>query len=108
MPTSFQLRRGPYLDWLQKNPRLRAGEMGYEIGTGRYKIGDGLRNWVDLPYFTNEEVIKQYVDDEIAALAAGVSGLTIDDLNTHINDTTPHPEYDEGPSLLLLYENAKV
>jgi hypothetical protein len=26
----------------------------------------------------------------------------------HIADPTPHAVYDEGPSLLLLYENAKV
>ena len=27
---------------------------------------------------------------------------------THINSTSPHPVYDDGPSLFLLYENAKV
>lgn len=26
----------------------------------------------------------------------------------HINSLTPHPVYDDGPSLFLLYENAKV
>lgn len=26
----------------------------------------------------------------------------------HVNDETPHPVYDDGPSLFLLYENAKV
>lgn len=26
----------------------------------------------------------------------------------HVNSLTPHPVYDEGPSLFLLYENAKV
>lgn len=30
-------------------------------------------------------------------------------LNAHITDSSPHPAYDEdGPSLFLLYENAKV
>lgn len=29
-------------------------------------------------------------------------------LLTHVNDETPHPVYDDGPSLVLLYENAKV
>lgn len=108
MPTGFQLRRGTGIDWATKNPRLREGEMGYEVGTGRYKIGDGVRSWIDLPYFTNEEVIKAYVDAEVAAIAGGITGLTVEDLNAHVNDTTPHPEYDDGPSLMLLYQNAKV
>lgn len=29
-------------------------------------------------------------------------------LVTHINSLTPHPVYDDGPSFLLLYQNAKV
>lgn len=29
-------------------------------------------------------------------------------LNEHINADEPHPAYDDGPSLFLLYENAKV
>lgn len=33
------------------------------------------------------------------------SAATID---AHLDDTTPHPVYDDGPSLVLLYENAKV
>lgn len=105
---TFLLRRGTFYDWATRNPRLMQGEMGYEIGTGRYKVGDGVRNWIDLPYFTNEALIKDYIDAEIAALAGSVSGVTEQDLIDHVNDTTPHPEYDEGPSLMLLYENAKV
>lgn len=26
----------------------------------------------------------------------------------HVADPTPHPVYDEGPDLILLYQNAKV
>lgn len=29
-------------------------------------------------------------------------------ITEHIEDPSPHPAYDEGPSLVLLYENAKV
>jgi hypothetical protein len=29
-------------------------------------------------------------------------------LALHIADPEPHPAYDDGPSLFLLYENAKV
>lgn len=108
MPTSFQLRRGTGIDWATKNPRLREGEMGFELGTNRYKIGDGVRNWNDLPYFTNEAVIKAYIDAEIADLAGSVSGVTQAELDAHINSELPHPVYEDGADLTLLYENAKV
>lgn len=33
---------------------------------------------------------------------------TADLLLEHINSETPHPVYDDGPDLTVLYENAKV
>lgn len=37
------------------------------------------------------------------------SGESIDtQIAVHVNHPTPHPVYDEGPDLILLYENAKV
>lgn len=41
---------------------------------------------------------------------AGLSGdQEADNLVTeHVLDETPHPAYDDGPSFLLLYQNAKV
>lgn len=108
MAVSFRPRRGTAFEWSTKNPRLGQGEWGYEIGTGRYKIGDGVRNWLDLPYFVDEKSMKEYVDAEVAALAGTVSGVTQQDLTNHIGSAAPHPVYDDGPSLMLLYENAKV
>lgn len=108
MPTSFQLRRGTYYEWQQKNPRLRAGEMGFEIGSNRYKIGDGLRSWVDLPYFQNDEVTKQYIDAEIAGIVLNVDGVTQLEFDTHVDSDAPHLNYDDGRSLVVLYENAKA
>ena len=37
-------------NWKQNNPRLENKEIGYERETGRYKIGDGIHNWNDLPF----------------------------------------------------------
>lgn len=108
MPTTFLLRRGTGIDWATKNPLLREGEMGLEIGTNRYKIGDGFRRWVDLPYFSDDSTLKAYIDAEIAALAGSVSGVTQQELTDHIEATEPHQNYDDGTSLVLLYENAKV
>lgn len=34
--------------------------------------------------------------------------VTSDDLQAHVDSPLPHPVYDDGPSLEILYENAKV
>jgi hypothetical protein len=48
----LQFRRGTFSEWNSKNPLLASGEMGMEIGPGdpKFKIGDGSRLWIDLPY----------------------------------------------------------
>lgn len=49
--TIFQLKRGNSDAWAAKNPILRAAEPGYELDTGKLKIGDGVSAWNDLAYF---------------------------------------------------------
>ena len=36
--------------WANKNPLLQKGELGHEKDTGRFKVGDGVTYWLDLPY----------------------------------------------------------
>jgi hypothetical protein len=88
----IQLRRDLATVWAEKNPRLASGEPGFEEDTGKLKIGNGAWHWNQLPYidFSGDP------GDISAVLAA------------HVNSLTPHPVYDDGPSLVLLYENAKV
>ena len=52
--TRIQLRRDIASEWLKYNPILAAGEAGYEIDTGKHKMGDGVTRWVDLSYFIPE------------------------------------------------------
>lgn len=84
--TVIRFKRGYSVSWSTKNPILSAGEPGVEIDTGQMKVGDGTTRWNDLPYTGEADII----------------------LGTHINDDLPHPVYDDGPSLSLLYANAKV
>ena len=86
----FRDKRAPAAEWTIKNPILEAGEHGFEEDTGKFKIGNGMIRWNGLPYFVP------------------ASGTTPEDLNAHIESETPHPVYDDGPDLTLLYENAKV
>lgn len=46
----IQLRRGLRDDWTAANSLLAEGELAVELDTGKYKLGDGIRLWNDLPY----------------------------------------------------------
>lgn len=46
----IQLRRGTATEWTAANPTLAPGEMGVELDTGKFKVGNGIQHWVDLPY----------------------------------------------------------
>ena len=90
----IQDRRNTTLRWVALNPVLAPGEHGYDTSNGKFKIGDGIARWNQLRYFAPE--------------GEANSPVTQEDLDDHINDETPHPAYDDGVSLVLLYTNAKV
>jgi hypothetical protein len=46
----FQLRRATNVQWESNNPILLAGEPGLASDTNQLKIGDGITNWINLPY----------------------------------------------------------
>jgi hypothetical protein len=95
--TRIQLRRGTAAFWTDENPVLHHGEPGFETDTGKLKIGDGETFWRELSYFTGLSLDGD--EDDATAMAL---------ITAHLSDTTPHSVYDDGPSLALLYENAKV
>lgn len=57
MATRIQLRRGTSADWQSANPTLSYGEVGVEIDSDRFRIGDGSTAWNSLPYFQDAETI---------------------------------------------------
>lgn len=50
MANRLQLRRGAASQWTLYNPLLAEGELAIELDTSKFKIGDGLNHWNDLPY----------------------------------------------------------
>ena len=50
MANRIQLRRGGAQEWANSNPTLAQGELGVELDTGRFKIGDGVTAWNSLRY----------------------------------------------------------
>jgi len=50
MAVQIQLRRGTASQWTTADPILALAEVGVEIDTNQFKIGDGESAWSDLPY----------------------------------------------------------
>jgi formylglycine-generating enzyme required for sulfatase activity len=50
--TQIQLRNGTFQEWYDANPILALGEPGFEINTGKLKIGDGVKRWNNLDYMS--------------------------------------------------------
>jgi hypothetical protein len=107
----FKLRRGTRELWAVRNPILRQGEPGVELDTSDFKIGDGVTPWNDLPYHLNEDDVLAVVFQAIADSELG-SAVTETEMaaaiQTHVDSEEPHPNYDDGSSFVLRYENAKV
>lgn len=62
MATKIRIRRGTAAEWTSSNPILGLGEMGIEVDTRNFKVGDGLTSWGSLNYYLG------YTDDEIDSL----------------------------------------
>ena len=55
MADRIQIRRDTKARWVDLNPILAAGEMGFEIDNNRLKIGNGITAWNSLPYITETD-----------------------------------------------------
>ena len=51
MATKIQIRRDTTSNWSSANPVLSSGELGINLTTGQFKIGDGSTAWNSLNYF---------------------------------------------------------
>jgi hypothetical protein len=50
MAIKVQFRRGTASQWTSANPLLAEGELGLELDTGRFKVGNGVGLWNALSY----------------------------------------------------------
>ena len=53
MTIRMQQRNGTASRWLDLNPILALGEIGYETDTGRFKFGNGVDTWTNLEYYSS-------------------------------------------------------
>lgn len=68
----LQIRRDTAANWTATNPVLAAGEPAVESDTGKTKTGDGIRNWVTLPY-ESEAGLSSAVPSPVGTAAAGTA-----------------------------------
>lgn len=54
-------------EWEKNNPVLLKGEIGIELETDKWKRGDGVTTWNDLPY-SKEEVFTKVEKDKLATV----------------------------------------
>jgi aerobic-type carbon monoxide dehydrogenase small subunit (CoxS/CutS family) len=77
MAIQIQIRRDTGANWTSTNPLLAQGELGieldYDASGVAFKVGDGVNNWVDLPYHG-------YSRNEIDSIITTISGQ-LDDHN---------------------------
>lgn len=52
-------------EWVNKNPILQAGEFGIENDTQKFKIGDGVTKWSNLPYVSGADSDSGIVVDTV-------------------------------------------
>ena len=88
MATRMQQRKGTAAQWISTNsgqgPVLNAGEIGFEIDTNKFKIGDGVNHWVDLVYFTDSASALAAINAVVDAAPAALN--TLNELAAAIND----------------------
>jgi hypothetical protein len=53
MAVRIQLRRDTAANWVSANPTLRAGEIGIETDTLKFKVGNGTSTWTQITAYAN-------------------------------------------------------
>ena len=80
MASRIQIRRDSAASWTSANPILAQGELGVELDTNKFKVGNGTSDWNSLAYLisTSDYIsgVPSSVDNEIA-LFSGTGGKTL-------------------------------
>lgn len=103
MPVQYSQNRGlTSAEWSIKNPILMANEIGIEIDTNKIKVGDGISNWLTLPYYVFKEAI-YFMEDSENNLNQSYGTTLIKNIN---QDTTLIDELNSGESITLMLNMA--
>ncbi len=61
MAVQISVRNGTKTQWASANPTLAQGEIGLEIDTYFFKVGDGATAWSSLPYWQPTHIISPFL-----------------------------------------------
>lgn len=78
---TIKLRHDTAARWVIVNPVLEVGEFGVESDTGRFKIGDDLLAWNDLPYRGESGGGLAAINVSAGATSESLSALTFQNSN---------------------------
>ena len=56
----IKFKRGTEARWAEVNPILENGEPGYVYDKHKFKIGDGVTHWNDLPYMDGKTEVMNF------------------------------------------------
>ena len=81
--TEIHIRRDSTLNWYASNPRLSLGEPGVDMDLHRFKIGNGIDRWNELPYMDDDlykllDKTQQDIADNVKALLNKINTNKID------------------------------
>ena len=79
----FQLKRDSSTNWKAHNPTLLIGEVGWEIDTNKFKIGDGTKKWNELSYIDATYALKSEIPINNNQLTNGAGYITSAALNNY-------------------------
>ena len=71
MAVRMQQRRATALQWLEADPILEPGEIGFETDTVAFKIGDGINTCSRLDYFETTAALQGTIDDYVPLTEKG-------------------------------------
>ena len=69
----MQQRRGTSTQWTATDPILAAGEIGFELDSGQFKMGDGVNHWSDLAYFKDISDLGANLDSYLLTTTRGAA-----------------------------------
>jgi hypothetical protein len=83
MATKIQVRRDTLSNWINNNPVLSAGEIGFVIDNNRMKVGDGALAFTLLPYLEADAYIDSVIlgtdttGNYVAQATASGAGISV-------------------------------
>jgi hypothetical protein len=75
MAVQLQFRRGTASEWTNANPILAEGELGLELDSNKFKLGNGNTRWNSLLYTSTFNITKDTLSD--TAYPTYVTGLGV-------------------------------